>query len=175
MESTLQPISRATADDIPAILSLLNKSFRGEESQKGWTSEAHLIAGPDRTDETTVREVYHKPGSVFFKYVDEQDKLIGCVNLQQEGEDIYLGMLGVDPYLQGAGIGKKLMQVSEQYAKEQGARRIHMTVISVREELIAWYNRQGYEDKGVRKPFSEDGKSGKHLQKMEFIVLEKSI
>jgi N-acetylglutamate synthase-like GNAT family acetyltransferase len=175
MESIIQSITKATDKDIPAILSLLNKSFRGEESQRGWTSEAHLIAGPDRTDEATIREVYHKPGSVFFKYVNEEGTLIGCVNLQQEGEDMYLGMLGVDPYLQGGGIGKKLMQVSEQYAKEQGVRRIHMTVISVRQELIDWYKRQGYEDRGVRKEFKEDGKSGTHLQKMEFIVLEKNI
>lgn len=175
MESILQSITRAAEEDIPSILALLNKSFRGEESQRGWTSEAHLIAGPDRTDEATIREVFHKPGSVFFKYVNGEGTLIGCVNLQQEGENMYLGMLGVDPYLQGGGIGKKLMQVSGQYAKERGVRRIHMTVISVRQELIDWYKRQGYEDRGVRKEFKEDGKSGKHLQKMEFIVLEKNI
>jgi ribosomal protein S18 acetylase RimI-like enzyme len=175
MQALTQSITRASEQDIPAILALLNKSFRGEESQRGWTSEAHLIAGPDRTDEATVREVYHKPGSVFFKYVNEEGMLIGCVNLQLEGEDMYLGMLGVDPYLQGGGIGKKLMHVSEQYAKERGVRRIHMTVISVRQELIDWYKRQGYEDRGVRKEFNEDGKSGKHLQKMEFVVLEKRV
>jgi ribosomal protein S18 acetylase RimI-like enzyme len=175
MEPITQSISRATADDIPSILALLNKCFRGEASQQGWTSEAHLIAGPDRTDEPTLQQVYHKPGSVFFKYLDENGSMIGCVNLQQEGTDMYLGMLGVDPQLQGGGIGKKLMQVAEEHSRQQGAQRIHMTVISVRDELVDWYKRQGYEDRGLRKEFNEDGKSGKHLQKMEFVVLEKTL
>ena len=50
-----------------------------------------------------------------------------------------------------------------------------MTVISVRTELINWYKRHGYADTGNKKTFKEDGLSGKHLQPLEFIVLEKDI
>jgi hypothetical protein len=48
-------------------------------------------------------------------------------------------------------------------------------VITVREELVNWYKRHGYVDTGERKPFEEDGVTGKHLQQLEFMVLEKSI
>ena len=50
-----------------------------------------------------------------------------------------------------------------------------MSVISVRTELINWYKRYGYTDTGERKPFTEDGISGKHLKKLEFMILEKLI
>jgi len=50
-----------------------------------------------------------------------------------------------------------------------------MHVISARSELIAWYKRNNYYDTGERIPFKEDGLSGKHLQPLEFMVLEKKL
>jgi hypothetical protein len=50
-----------------------------------------------------------------------------------------------------------------------------MSVISVRKELIDWYKRHGYAETGERKPFVEDDLTGKHLQKLEFLILEKNI
>jgi hypothetical protein len=50
-----------------------------------------------------------------------------------------------------------------------------MMVISARVELIDWYKRQGYKDTGERKPFIEDDLTGKHLQQLEFMVLEKPL
>lgn len=161
--------------DIPAIVSLLNSAYRGEGSKKGWTTEAHLIAGDSRTNENAVKEVIGKEGSVLLKYTNEQNDIIGCVNLQQHGNRIYLGMFAVSPQLQGGGIGKKLLQAAEEYSREAGASSIFMTVISVRTELVDWYKRHGYADTGERRSFEEDGVSGKHLQELEFIVLEKPV
>jgi hypothetical protein len=47
--------------------------------------------------------------------------------------------------------------------------------MSVRSELIDWYKRRGYRDTGERKPFIEDSLTGKHLQPLEFMVMEKII
>lgn len=51
-----------------------------------------------------------------------------------------------------------------------------MTVISVREELIAWYKRNGYVDTGEREAFPE---SEIHVtisnEPLEFVFLEKTI
>lgn len=167
-------ISTATVADIPAIIALLNSAYRGEGSKQGWTTEAHLIAGETRTDENSVREVIEKEGSVLLKYTNGQ-QLTGCVNLQHHGNKVYLGMFAVSPQLQGGGIGKKLLNAAEEYAKQAGAQAIYMTVISVRTELIDWYKRHGYTDTGEKKSFEEDGVSGKHLQQLEFIVLEKPV
>lgn len=168
-------ISLADAGDIAAIRDLLNSAYRGEASKKGWTSESHLIAGNTRATDATVQEVMTRQGSVFLKYTDPQQGLIGCVNLQQQDRGIYLGMFSVSPVLQGGGVGKKLLAAAEEYAKKLGCAVIFMSVISVRDELINWYKRHGYADTGERKPFEETEESGKHLQPLEFMILEKKM
>ena len=168
-------ISVAAVDDIPAITALLNSAYRGESSKQGWTTEAHLIAGDVRTNENNVKEVMVQVGSVMLKYSDDKQNITACVNLQQHGDKIYLGMLSVSPQLQGAGIGKQLLKAAEEYAVQVQCVAVYMTVISVRTELINWYERFGYKDTGERKPFIEDGESGKHLQQLEFMVMEKRL
>ncbi|MEP7254528.1 MAG: GNAT family N-acetyltransferase [Ferruginibacter sp.] len=168
-------IAIATEADIAAIKDLLNSAYRGESSKQGWTTEADLIAGDARTDETIVLEVMQRPGSVFLKYTGEKLQITGCVNLQQHDHKIYLGMFSVLPQVQGGGIGKHLLKAAEEYAQHLQCNAIYMSVISVRTELINWYKRHGYAETGEKRPFEEDGKSGKHLQVLEFIILEKPL
>src|SRR4029078_6357705 len=128
---------------------------RGEVSKQGWTTEADLISGDTRTDESTLQEVMEQPGSVMLKYTNEQGQVTGCVNLQQHGYKIYLGMFGVQPWLQGVGLGKQLLKAAEEYALHLKCSAIYMSVVSVRSELIDWYRRHGYAETGERKPFEE--------------------
>jgi ribosomal protein S18 acetylase RimI-like enzyme len=168
-------ITKATLADIPAIKDLLNNTYRGEASKQGWTTEADLIAGDTRTDEHMLKGVMERTGSIFLKYTDEHQKIIGCVNLQQHGNKLYLGMFSVSPQLQGGGIGKQLLKAAEAYALQVECSTIYMHVVSVRTELIDWYKRHGYTDTGERKAFNEDGITGKHLQVLEFMIMEKSV
>ncbi len=168
-------ISFATEEDSVSIKDLLNTAYRGEASKQGWTTEAELIAGDTRTDETMLQRVMKQPGSVFLKYTDDQHLIAGCVNLQQHDEKIYLGMFSVSPQLQGAGIGKQLLKAAEEYAVFKKCHAIYMSVISLRTELIAWYKRHGYSDTGKRIPFIEDNVTGRHLRSLEFMVLEKGV
>ncbi len=162
----------ASRKDIPSLITLLNSAYRGKQSTKGWTTEAHLIAGDSRTNEDQMQNVLEQKGSAMLKY-QVGPNILGCVNLQQKEDRIYLGMLSVSPEHQDSGIGKILLNAAEEYADTVNAKAIFMTVISVRAELIAWYKRHGYVETGEIKPFIEDAISGKHLQKLEFIVLEK--
>lgn len=166
-------ISIALPIDALPISNLLNKAYRGETSKKGWTTEADLIEGQVRASETHVREVIGFENSIFLKYISDEGTLQGCVNLQKKERGLYLGMFSVDPELQGGGIGKKLLHAAEEYAKEIRCNLIHMWVISKRKELIDWYNRHGYTQTNEIIPFNEDPMSGKHREKLEFIVLEK--
>jgi ribosomal protein S18 acetylase RimI-like enzyme len=84
-------------------------------------------------------------------------------------------MFSVSPEHQNAGIGRKLLQAAELVASQWDLEAIQMSVISVRDELIAWYMRNGYADTGERIPFQEDGMSGKHLRQLEFMVLRKPV
>ncbi len=165
----------ATSVDAVAIASLLNDAYRGDASKKGWTTEANLISGNVRSSENDVAKVMQQPGSIFLKYVDDEKKIAGCVNLQQHKNRIYLGMFAVSPMLQGGGVGKHLLAAAEEYAIQCSSTCIYMTVISVRTELINWYMRHGYKDTGERKPFVEDGVTGIHLHPLEFMTLEKQI
>lgn len=168
-------IAKATIEDIPQLVALLNSAYRGEDSKKGWTTEADLIAGEQRTDVASVTQVLNQPGSVILKFTDEENKIIGTVNLQEHDRGLYLGMFAVSPVLQGGGIGKKLLKAADEYGQKVGAATIYMSVVSVRKELIDWYKRHGYAETGERKPFVEDEITGKHLQPLEFITLEKNI
>jgi ribosomal protein S18 acetylase RimI-like enzyme len=168
-------IAQAVQEDIPLIVDLLNSAYRGERSQKGWTTEAHLIAGDVRTDEADVLKVFQQPGSVILKYVNDAGEIIGTVNLQQHERGIYLGMFAVNPHLQGGGIGKQLLKAADDHAKKVGSATIYMSVISVRTELIDWYKRHGFAETGERKPFVQDNLTGRHLQPLEFLILEKQI
>jgi ribosomal protein S18 acetylase RimI-like enzyme len=153
---------------------LVNSAYRGEGSKKGWTTEADLLGGI-RTDADGLKKMMSGPGAVIMKYTGEENELQGCVFLQQKGTKLYLGMLTVNPELQAKGIGKKLLYAAEAYAREKSCNGVTMTVISVRHELIAWYERHGYEKTGETQPFPTDPSFGLPKQALEFLVMEKQL
>ena len=71
--------------------------------------------------------------------------------------------------------GKKLLAAADSYAKENKCPCIFMNVISVRPELIAWYERHGYHTTGERKPLPDDNRFGTPTQPLEFIIMEKKM
>ncbi|MBS1508855.1 MAG: GNAT family N-acetyltransferase [Bacteroidetes bacterium] len=167
-------ISEATLADVPALNKLVNSAYRGESSRKGWTTEADLLDGT-RIDEDSIRLLIETPQSQVLKYTEE-GKIIGCVRLDNRGKKMYLGMFAVDPEIQGKGIGKKLLQAADEEAKKQNCQCIEMTVISVRSELIAWYQRHGYKLTGEEKPMVLEGASaGIPKMNLRFVVLEKAV
>ncbi|MEP7164443.1 MAG: GNAT family N-acetyltransferase [Ferruginibacter sp.] len=167
-------IATLQADDMLGLVDLVNSAYRGEDSKKGWTSEADLIEGSLRTDLPALIKILQKPGAAILTCSDDKT-LLGCVYLQQEGTGLYLGMLSVSPAAQGMGIGKKLLTASEKHARNLDCNNIFMTVIDVRHELIAWYERHGYTRTGQTKPFDAEESFGVPKQPLQFIVLKKAI
>jgi GNAT superfamily N-acetyltransferase len=102
-------------------------------------------------------------------------ELAGCVYLLKQGNQLYLGMLTVDPGIQGGGIGKGILQEAEAYALSIDCDRVVMTVITVRTELIQWYERRGYRSTGEKRPFPDDPRFGIPKQPLEFVVMEKKL
>lgn len=167
-------IQAATTDDIKALDQLVNSAYRGDSSRAGWTTEADLLEGI-RITENGLQEIIKKPEATLLKAEDEAGNLLGCVYLEQQEDALYLGMLTVKPQLQNSGIGKKLLYAGEDFAKTKGLHKMRMTVISVRNTLIAWYQRHGYQPTGDKLPFPDDPKFGLAKQKLEFIVMEKAL
>ncbi|MER7728687.1 GNAT family N-acetyltransferase [Streptomyces sp. NPDC096323] len=142
----------ATDADVPALVELIQSAYRGDSSRAGWTTEADILRG-QRTDPQGVRDVVHAPGSRLL-VVERDGEPVACCQLEHRGEVAYFGMFAVRPSLQGAGLGKVIIAEAERSVRESwGAREMHMTVISVREELIAWYERRGYRRTGQLSPF----------------------
>jgi N-acetylglutamate synthase-like GNAT family acetyltransferase len=167
-------IASTTIADIPALVLLVNSAYRGDSSKKGWTTEADLLDGVRVTAETLMDQM-NIPGQHFLKAIRPNGNIIGCVSLLEKSNKIYLGMLTVEPNIQGGGIGKLLIQASESFAQTLGITVIEMTVISVRSELIAYYERRGYRLTGEKRPFPNDPKFGIQKQALEFIVMEKTL
>jgi len=168
-------ILTATNTDIPLLVSLINSAYRGEASRRGWTTEADLLEGELRTDIPTLTQVMNKPAAVILKHTDEEGRITGCVFLEKHERGLYLGMLSVSPELQAAGIGKKLLAAATDHAKANDCHVIFMSVISLRHELIAWYERYGYQLTGETKPFPVDNRFGEAKQPLEFAIMEKKI
>ena len=163
-------IRAAKADDIPDLVALVNRAYRREG---GWTNESHLIGGP-RTTVADVDELLREPGGVILTARDD-DGLAGCVYLKKSGDKLYLGMLSVSPARQGGGIGKRLMVAAMEHARQQGCTAIRITVISLRDELIGWYERQGFRRTGEIEPFHAGDNFGTLKRPLELAVLEKEV
>ncbi|MEU7034555.1 GNAT family N-acetyltransferase [Streptomyces sp. NPDC046237] len=142
----------AVEDDVVALVPLVESAYRGDSSRAGWTTEADILQG-QRTDEEGVRAVITTPGSRLM-VVERDGELVACCQLEHRGEAAYFGMFAVRPELQGAGLGRRIIEEAERRVREiWGVSEMHMTVISVREELIAWYERRGYRRTGRMTPF----------------------
>ncbi|WP_030901915.1 GNAT family N-acetyltransferase [Streptomyces sp. NRRL F-5126] len=143
----------ATTADVEALVALVQSAYRGDSSRTGWTTEADILRGR-RTDPRGVLEVIEAPGSRLI-VVERGGALVACCQLEARGAGVaYFGMFAVRPGMQGDGIGRRVIADVERIAREElGAREMQMTVITVREELIAWYERRGYRRTGVETPF----------------------
>jgi ribosomal protein S18 acetylase RimI-like enzyme len=156
----IDTIRKAFDSDCEEIAHLVNGAYRPKlSSVNGWTHEFDLVSG-SRIDPVLIAQFLLKMDSVvLLGLVDE--RIVACVHIQYEKEMSYIGMLAVNPRLQGAGIGKQMLSHAECYAAENyGARRCILEVISQRVELIEFYRRRGYQKTGVLKEYPLSGNVG---------------
>jgi ribosomal protein S18 acetylase RimI-like enzyme len=169
-------LERASEADYAAVVELANAAYRG---LGGWTTEAAYIAGLRLSDQRLREDLAAKPEAHLLVYREEDaSELIGTVWLEPKGDGVwYLGLLTVRPALQERKLGRSLLTAAEDYAKDRGAVRMRMTVVNVRETLIAWYQRRGYELAGETEAFPYgDERFGRPLRDdLGFVVLEKAI
>ncbi|CAL9605603.1 GNAT family N-acetyltransferase [Streptomyces sp. enrichment culture] len=142
----------ATEADVDDLVALIESAYRGDASRAGWTTEADILDG-QRTDPQGVLEVVRDPDSRLLT-VEREGRIVACCQLEHHGAHAYFGMFAVSPALQGGGLGRAVIEEAERQARGTwGVREMHMTVITVREELIAWYERRGYRRTGRTSPF----------------------
>jgi predicted N-acetyltransferase YhbS len=167
----------AVPGDVPALLDLVQGAYRGESARRGWTHEADLLGG-QRIDAEALGAVIGEEDQCLLVAEDE-GRMIGCVQISAKGGGLaYLGLLSVDPEVQAAGLGKRLIAAAEAEAVGRfAARRMEMTVIARRGELIAYYERRGYALTGEMRPFPiDDPRFGLPMTgDLDFVVLAKAL
>ena len=167
----------ATTADVDRIVALVESAFRGDASRAGWTTEADLLDGR-RTGPDEIAGILADPDRCVLVERDAGDGLLASVVLKRDGDVTWLGMLAVRPLRQGGGIGRRVVAEAEAWAREHWrARRMRMTVIVQRTELIAWYARRGYRPTGETAPFHYgDERFGlPKRDDLSFVVLEKPL
>ena len=142
MNVTTLPIRLAAPADAENITALINAAF---------SCEGFFVEGP-RTSKADVEQHMVKGA---FLLAEAGDKLSGCVYVELRGERSYLGLLSVDPALQGGGLGSFLMDAAENYCRERGSRFMDIYIVNLRTELPPFYQRRGYVATGTT-PFVED-------------------
>jgi ribosomal protein S18 acetylase RimI-like enzyme len=146
---------RATLDDVDAIVALVQSAYRGDASRAGWTTEADLLDG-QRTDPDEVRALVEDgAGATRILLGLQAEQLVCCAALTREPDaSAYVGMVAVRPGSQGSGLGAALLRELERVVVDEGlGTRLRMSVIAQRTELIAWYERRGFQATDAREPF----------------------
>jgi ribosomal protein S18 acetylase RimI-like enzyme len=171
----------ATHADTEALVGLVESAYRGDVSKQGWTTEADMLDGR-RTGADDIEACIDRPNSRILlaerPLQEGGTELLACAHVAIEDGAGYFGMFSVRPNLQGSGIGKALLSEAERVAREEWQLpAMRMTVIDIRDELIAFYQRRGYQRTGIKKPFPYgDERFGKPKRDdLRFEVLEKPL
>lgn len=154
----------ATHADIESLLALVQSAYRGEASRAGWTTEADLLDG-QRTDHADLHACLAGEGSLLLVAESvaaaegQTGEILACAHIAIDDETspanaAQFGMFAVRPELQGSGVGKGLLGEAERIVHDEWQLPLmRMSVIDVRSELIAFYERRGYRRTGAYKPF----------------------
>jgi ribosomal protein S18 acetylase RimI-like enzyme len=191
MERVSAPVSdalrvrEASLADAEVITELIESAYRGDVSRQGWTTEADLLDG-QRTDVDAVRAALSRDDIRILIATRDDDRLargpevlLGCCQIERRPPHrAYFGSFAVRPDRQNLGMGKTLLAAAERTASALWQSRVmEMTVIAQRAELIAWYQRRGYELTGQTRPFPYDNERAglPRRDDLHFVVLEKSL
>ncbi len=171
----MQHFKKAVLTDVEAIVKLVNMAYRGETSRAGWTTEADILDGL----RTSVNEVEHLIASedIIVLLCLNDDELLGSICVEKESAIAHIGMFVVNPTIQANGIGKRLLTEAESLAQQTwGIEQFQMHVITIRHELIAFYERRGYMRTGILTEFPVNPEvwqpklEGLQLEKLEKFI-----
>jgi ribosomal protein S18 acetylase RimI-like enzyme len=150
---------KAELSDAQDVAALINSAYRGESSRAGWTTEADILDGLRTTTQEVASIIQREDAFILVGVLrDEIVATVCCERQDAYGRNIaHFGMIAVKPTLQNKGHGTTMLQAAEAMTlREWRVVGFHMAVITLREELIAFYERLGYLRSGEFKKFPED-------------------
>lgn len=169
----MQYLHKNSITDIPALVDLINRAYRGDDGNGRWTSEHHLVAGDRISANDLARSL--QQDNVEFVVGCRNQTPICCIALTHFSDYVELGTFAVDPMLQGGGEGKAILDYAEQLARRY-APVCEVSVVSPNTHLIAFYQRRGYEDTGLRKAYPLDMNVGTPMvENLDLTILRKKL
>ena len=143
---------RARPDQVEDLAALIQGSYRTRAS---WTHECELLEGERISRQELLRVVTES----HLETARSQDgELLGCVQLDRNDRGMAsLGLLSVLPSRQGQGLGKRLLDRARDWAREQDLDILSLTVLRQRSELVAYYQRRGFQLSGRTFAFPSGG------------------
>jgi GNAT superfamily N-acetyltransferase len=128
----------AKSADVQRAVAVVNAAFAVETFLEG-----------QRTDESQFTNMMRK-GS-FLVAEDDSGQMLAAVYIELRGDCGYFGMLAVNPSWQGSGLGRIMVEAAERYCFRHGCKRMEITVLSLRPELLPFYRKFGYREIGTEK------------------------
>jgi ribosomal protein S18 acetylase RimI-like enzyme len=129
-------VRAAREGDTDAIVSIVNEAY---------LVEAFFVAG-DRTHPAEVRDLI-RAGQCYV--ADDGGRVVACVEVAAHDGRGYFGMLAVSPAMQGRGLGRRLIGFAEDTARAAGSTLMDIKVVSVRGDLVKFYESLGYGTTGT--------------------------
>ncbi|WP_277279010.1 GNAT family acetyltransferase [Thalassospira lucentensis] len=129
-DPTIKPAPRtATEADIPAISNL-------------WQETG--LYRPYNPPEWDVRFALKSKEATLLVWEDNSDNIIGSVMAGHDGHRGWIYYLAVAPDLQKSGLGRKLMEIGENWLRDQGVWRMQLMVRSENSKTQDFYRHLGY-------------------------------
>ena len=159
----IQFLKESSCQHTNELTRLINQAYRGKEGAGRWTTEHHLIDG-QRIQEEQLNDIISAPNTALYSAWIEQN-LVGCIYLKPiNSVTMEFGTFAVTPELHGSGIGSFILQHAESQTGKQFT-HFQVSVVSLNQKLIAFYQRRGYTATGSLLPYPIDAGVGTPLQK----------
>lgn len=146
---------KAELNDASEIADLVNSAYRGEVSRAGWTTEADLLDGLRITTPEIATLIRRDDAFVLVGVL--RDQVVACIACERNENTAKFGLIAVKPSLQNKGYGREMIQAAEAItSREWRVAGFYLSVITLRTELIEFYERLGFERSGQFEDFPEN-------------------
>ena len=135
-------------EELSVCLSVLQESYEASAVYFGMTEENCPYRGRTRLPFSVLEQEFES--SQMYVYVCDE-KIVGFLSLQQEGEILHLNDIALLPGEQGKGFGTKLMEFAHEQAKTAGCMSIRLGMVHDNLRLRNWYESIGFETVKLKK------------------------
>ena len=162
-------IRLASKADVQQLTILINTAYR---TLDGWTTAAGMIQG-DRIQEKQLYDLLNLENFQLF-VLEIDNKLLGCIGVSLGQQVAEIESFAVAPAEQNSGYGKQLLDFAESHIFEIFKKKvIQMSVLNVRIELLAYYQRRGYQLTEKIEAYPLGQNVGEPLIPLHLLILEK--